>query len=101
MKKIIWILGILWSALSTAQLEPVTWQSSIESLGEARYRLHFKAEIAPKWHLYSQYSNPEGAIPTAFKFSQEGEGYERIGSVEESESALEYDTVFEMDLTFF
>ena len=101
MKKIIWILGILWSALSTAQLEPVTWQSSIESLGEARYRLHFKAEIAPKWHLYSQYSNPEGAIPTKFKFSQEGEGYERIGSVEESESALEYDTVFEMDLTFF
>ncbi|MGA0048283.1 MAG: hypothetical protein EB076_00635 [Flavobacteriia bacterium] len=101
MKKIIWILGILWSALSTAQLEPVTWQSSIESLGEARYRLHFKAEIAPKWHLYSQYSNPEGAIPTEFKFSQEGEGYERIGSVEESESALEYDTVFEMDLTFF
>lgn len=101
MKKIIWILGILWSALSTAQLEPVTWQSSIESLGEARYRLHFKAEIAPKWHLYSQYSNPEGAIPTVFKFSQEGEGYERIGSVEESESALEYDTVFEMDLTFF
>ena len=101
MKKIIWILGILWSALSTAQLEPVTWQSSIESLGEARYRLHFKAEIAPKWHLYSQYSNPEGAIPTEFKFSQEGESYERIGSVEESESALEYDTVFEMDLTFF
>lgn len=101
MKKFLWIFGILWCAFCSAQLEPVTWKSSIESLGEARYRLHFEAQIATKWHLYSQYSNPEGAIPTEFKFTEEGVGYQRIGLVEESESVLEYDSVFEMELTFF
>ena len=101
MKKILWIFGILWCAFCSAQLEPVTWKNSIESLGEARYRLHFEAQIATKWHLYSQYSNPEGAIPTEFKFTEEGVGYQRIGLVEESESVLEYDSVFEMELTFF
>ena len=101
MKKNLWIFGILWCAFCSAQLEPVTWKNSIESLGEARYRLHFEAQIATKWHLYSQYSNPEGAIPTEFKFAEEGVGYKRIGLVEESESVLEYDSVFEMELTFF
>ena len=101
MKKILSIFGILWCAFCSAQLEPVTWKNSIESLGEARYRLHFEAQIATKWHLYSQYSNPEGAIPTEFKFTEEGVGYQRIGLVEESESVLEYDSVFEMELTFF
>lgn len=99
MKK--WLGIILFSTLLNAQIEePVLWQSKIENIGENEYLLSFEANIAPGWHLYSQFSNPEGAIPTEFIFKQTSQ-YERIGTVEESPSIVAFDKVFEMDLTYF
>jgi thiol:disulfide interchange protein DsbD len=59
----------------------------------------FNATIASNWHLYSQFSNEQGALPTEFVF--DSQGYKRIGEVEESPSITDYDKVFEMDLTYF
>jgi thiol:disulfide interchange protein DsbD len=59
----------------------------------------FNATIASNWHLYSQFSNDQGALPTEFVF--DSQGYKRIGEVEESPSITDYDKVFEMDLTYF
>jgi len=99
MKK--WLGIILFSTLLNAQIEePVLWQSKIENIGENEYLLSFETNIAPGWHLYSQFSNPEGAIPTEFIFKQTSQ-YERIGNVEESPSIVAFDKVFEMDLTYF
>lgn len=96
-----WVLFLFGIVNMHAQIEePVVWESSLEQLSENHYLLKFEAQIAPKWHLYSQFSNPEGAIPTEFIFDQI-KGYERIGAVEESKSITDYDQVFEMDLTYF
>jgi len=99
MKK--WLGIILFSTLLNAQIEePVVWQSQIENKGENRYALILEATIAEGWHLYSQFSDPEGAIPTKFSF-EETPHYSRIGVVEESASIVAFDKVFEMDLTYF
>ncbi len=96
-----WILFFLWGTLLNAQIEePVIWNTWVESVSENQFLLHFKASIAPKWHLYSQFSNEEGALPTEFVF-EESPIYTRDGGVLESESITDYDSVFEMDLTFF
>ncbi|MEK9566949.1 MAG: cytochrome c biogenesis protein CcdA [Flavobacteriaceae bacterium] len=95
---VLFFIGIL--SLQAQFKEPVVWSSRVEPLQDNRYLLHFEAKIAPNWHLYSQFSNPEGAIPTAFVFEPTGE-YTRIGTVTESESTVDYDQVFEMDLTYF
>ena len=96
-----WLLFFIGIFYLQAQIEePVVWESRVEQLSEDRYLLTFEAQIAPKWHLYSQFSNPEGAIPTEFVF-ENSTAYKLIGSVKESESITDFDEVFEMDLTFF
>ena len=95
---ILFLFGILY--LQAQFEEPVVWESSLEQLSKDRFLLKFEAKIKPKWHLYSQFSNPEGAIPTEFVIDDLN-GYQLIGTVEESESITEFDKVFEMDLTYF
>ncbi|MDG2062210.1 MAG: cytochrome c biogenesis protein CcdA [Flavobacteriaceae bacterium] len=95
---ILFLFGILY--LQAQFEEPVVWESSLEQLSKERFLLKFEAKIKPKWHLYSQFSNPEGAIPTEFVFDDLN-GYQLIGTVEEGESITEFDKVFEMDLTYF
>ena len=95
---ILFLFGILY--LQAQFEEPVVWENTLEQLSKDRFLLKFEAKIKPKWHLYSQFSNPEGAIPTEFVFDDLN-GYQLIGTVEEGESITEFDKVFEMDLTYF
>ncbi|MDA0794284.1 MAG: thioredoxin family protein [Bacteroidetes bacterium] len=96
-----WMFFLLGIFYLQAQIEePVVWESRVEQLSEDRYLFSFEATIAPQWHLYSQFSNPEGAIPTEFIFDANS-SYKRIGEVIESESITDFDQVFEMDLTYF
>jgi thiol:disulfide interchange protein DsbD len=95
------MLFFMWSVFVNAQLdtEPVVWETQLEKLDDTRFVLVFNATIASNWHLYSQFSNDQGALPTEFVF--DSQGYKRIGEVEESPSITDYDKVFEMDLTYF
>jgi len=96
-----WMFFLLGIFYLQAQIEePVVWESRVEQLSEDRYLFSFEATIAPPWHLYSQFSNPEGAIPTEFIFDANS-SYKRIGEVTESESITDFDQLFEMDLTYF
>ena len=99
--KLKWMLFFMWSVFVNAQLdtEPVVWETQHEKLDDTRFVLVFNATIASNWHLYSQFSNDQGALPTEFVF--DSQGYKRIGEVEESPSITDYDKVFEMDLTYF
>ena len=99
MKK--WLGFFLWSTLLSAQIEePVKWQTIVKKTNDDFFTITFKANITPKWHLYSQFSDPEGAIPTEFVFNKNS-SYNLIGSVEESKSTIAYDKLFEMNLTYF
>ncbi len=95
---LLFLFGIL--TLQAQFEEPVVWESKVEQLAEDRYQLIFEADIAPNWHLYSQFSDPEGAIPTEFVFDQT-DSFKLVGNVTESESVVDYDQVFDMDLTYF
>ena len=91
----------LCSSVAFGQLDDIVrWENHAEQVNDSTYLLHFNATIAPKWHLYSQFSPEDGAVPTEFSFT-ENDAYTRIGTVEESQAITAYDKVFEMDLVFF
>jgi cytochrome c biogenesis protein CcdA len=66
-------------------LQPVLWSIQAEQMGAERYQLTFTAEMEEGWSIYSQFTDDNGPVPTTFYF--EGEGYERIGKMEESGKA--------------
>ena len=100
MKK--WLVFILWSSFVYGQIqEPVIWETSVISdTIKNIYTIRLKANIEKNWHLYSQFSDPNGAIPTEFKFKK-NKKYRLIGKLNETESTVAYDEVFEMDLSYF
>ncbi len=62
---------------------PVTWNIGSEKINEQEYWITFNASITPTWKLYSQFSPEGGARPMEFIFENAGQGYQRIGKVEE------------------
>ncbi len=80
-------------------LEPIKWEFSSERVNDNEFNLIFTAKIENKWHLYSQ-DIPMTPPATTFTFS-ENSNYELLGEVTESESIMEYDSSFEMDLKYF
>lgn len=95
------LLSTFFISFSTvAQIfEPVKWSFEKKTLNDEEAELIFKATIEDTWHLYSQ-DIPMSPPATTFTF-EENDGYERIGEVKESESVMEYDPNFEMELKYF
>ena len=101
MKKIISILFVLISVVSSAQIfTPVEWEFSQKQLSDTEIELQFKANIDEGWHLYSQHIADDGPVPTEFTFITEGR-YELIDSVIEGEPIEEFDPNFDMVLKYF
>ena len=100
MKKMIAVGLFLSTVMSWAQ-EPVKWVHQLTQVAPQTYDIQHIATIDSTWHLYSQFSNPEGAVPTEITYLGEGERFSLDGNTKESESKTAFDTVFEMDLTFF
>ncbi|MEL6851554.1 MAG: protein-disulfide reductase DsbD domain-containing protein, partial [Bacteroidota bacterium] len=85
-----------------AQLEdPVDWKFEIKQVGPDEHEIHFKASIEPGWHLYSQYIEPGGPIPTSFNF-ETVDGIEVLGKAKEvGELHRGFDETFKMDVAYF
>lgn len=81
---------------------PVSWTFENKKIGENEYELVFKAHIEEGSAMYSQHIASGGPIPTSFKF-EEGNHYETIGEVIESEKNREskQDDIFHMELIKF
>ena len=80
--------------------DPVDWSFSVEHLSDQTINLIIEADIEEGWNVYSQYVDPDGPVPTTFSFV-DSEGFELVGSVEESNSKTKYDPVFQMNLSSF
>ena len=53
---------------SKAQISnPVKWSFSALKVSDKTYEIHAKANLDPKWHIYSQNAG-EGPQPTSFQF---------------------------------
>ncbi|WP_233131768.1 protein-disulfide reductase DsbD family protein [Robiginitalea sediminis] len=81
--------------------DPVAWSQSVERVNDTTLVLVMQAEIEEGWHLYTQYSNPGGAMPAEFEFVAEGEGYRRNGPVQEGQTYTAYNDIFGVEETFY
>ena len=68
-------------------LQPVRWEVLVEQYGEQDYDITFKALLQEDWNLYSQTTEDNGPIPTAF-YVKDGEAevvvpFEEIGELKE------------------
>ena len=95
------ILFILYCTTINAQIiEPVKWETSVKKENDSIYTIYFQAKISGEWHLYSQFSDPSGAVPTEFIFNK-NPSYKIIRNVQESKPIISYDNYFEMELAYF
>lgn len=80
--------------------DPVKWSYSAEKINEREAELLITAKIEKGWHLYSQFIDDGGPIPTSFKFNSSPD-YTLIGKVSESPKAVKaYDKNFDMDIAW-
>jgi thiol:disulfide interchange protein DsbD len=101
MKNILVAILTLISVIASAQIfDPVSWEFTQHQLSDNEIELQFKASIDDKWHIYSQFIEEDGPVPTEFTFTSEG-GYELIDGVTEGEPIEEFDPNFDMILKYF
>lgn len=94
-------LFFLWSSTHAQINEPVVWKSEIVKISDSVYEVKLKGSIASGWHVFSQFSNPDGAMPTELHFAGAGENFELIGAASESATTTSYNEVFEVNETYF
>jgi thiol:disulfide interchange protein len=88
MKRLIFFCLFLISVSATkAQiLNPVSWNFSSEKLNDNEANLVVTATIENKWHIYSQFIEEGGPVPTTFTFKKNPD-YELVGKTSESPKA--------------
>jgi len=104
MKYILGLILLLFSFLqgfSQSENNPAVWSYETEKISDTEYKLIFKADIYKGWHIYSQFTDENGSLPSEFTFEKVGEDYELVGPTTESETYTEYSDIFEVEETFF
>jgi thiol:disulfide interchange protein DsbD len=88
MKKLYTLLLVLLVLQSQAQIEnPVKWSYNAQKTSKNEANVQIKASIQKGWHLYSQFIEDGGPIPTSFTFSP-AKDYQLEGKVSESPKAV-------------
>jgi len=103
MKRIFLVVFLLTTALiGFSQIEtPVKWSFSSRNTGAGESELVMTAKIDKGWHLYSQFIEEGGPIPTSFKFTPKSD-YKLIGKVVEASPVIKaYEKAFEMNIGYF
>ena len=81
-------------------LDPCHWSFKVEQNKPDEAILIATAKLDSGWHLYSQYIDEGGPIPTKFTFNA-SPNYKLAGKTEEGKPHKEYDENFLMDLLYF
>lgn len=101
-KSLFFVIFLFGTVMVSAQLDDhVDWSYSKEKISDNEVVLIFKADIEPRYHLYSQYFPEGGPNRLEFQFT-ESDKYKRIGKVSESPKPKEeYDDIFKIDVQYF
>ncbi|MDO8992544.1 MAG: protein-disulfide reductase DsbD family protein, partial [Daejeonella sp.] len=108
MKKLLGLIFLFLAVASHAQFpdpnakiyDPVNWSFSSEKLNDKEYNLIITAKIEKGWHVYSQFIEEGGPIPTSFKF-QPSSDYKLVDKVTESPKAVTaFDKNFNMQIAW-
>jgi DsbC/DsbD-like thiol-disulfide interchange protein len=82
------------------QKEPVQWRITMDSASGNIRHIRFDASVSPGWHLYSQYIEEGGPIPTEFIFREES--FIAIGKPsEEGKRVTFHDEIYGMDISWY
>src|SRR5690606_8283035 len=101
MKKLFSVFILLsLSLFASAQIyDPVSWKFNAENIADKEATIVITATIEPGWHVYSQFIEEGGPIPTSFTF--EGDGFTKVGGVTESPKAISaFDPNFNMQIAW-
>ena len=90
---LIGLMGLMGNVLIAQQLDPVKWKYSVKETSATEAELVFTAQLDKGWHLYSQYTSPDGPLAIEFTF-EESKDYERVGKVMEPKPHEEMDDIF-------
>lgn len=103
MKKLLFtMVAFLAFANGQAQiLDPVKWKTRVEKISDTELNLVFEAKIEEGWHMYSQFTSPDGSLPLEIKYKNEKGNFERIGKTAESKTKKAFNDVFGVEETFF
>lgn len=95
------LLLLTGSTLSAQLMDPVQWEFTAQRTGEGTYAVTATATIEEPWHIYSQYTDEGGPLPTSFEF-KEGPGIQLKGKPREEGALIErYEAVFMVDTRYY
>ena len=80
--------------LQAQQLDPVKWTYTVNETSTSEAELVFTAKLDAGWHLYSQYTDPNGPLAIVFDFTPSNE-YQLVGKVREPKPHEEMDEIFQ------
>lgn len=102
MRRLFVLLLLATSFVLQAQIQnPAKWNYSSKSTGVGQADLVMTATIDEGWHLYSQFIDQGGPVPTSFTFDKSAD-YELVGKVKEASKVIKaYEKVFGMNIAFF
>ena len=91
----------LGSPLQAQIVDPIKWETELKMVSEHEAEIVFNATIDAGWHLYST-DIPDGGPTPATITMETTEGVELNGGLTPaSEITREFDSMFEMELTYF
>ncbi|MXN90536.1 thioredoxin fold domain-containing protein [Flavobacterium sp. Sd200] len=102
MKKLTTVFFFLIAIALQAQVkDPVKWTSKIEKKSATEFILVFNATIENEWHMYSQFSDENGALPMEVLFNNSKGNYTPVGKAAESKTEKAFNDVFGVTETFW
>ncbi|MFX0557967.1 cytochrome c biogenesis protein CcdA [Maribacter sp. CXY002] len=101
--RVLLVIVSLISVLGFSQSDenPVVWSQEVNQVSDIEYELVIKGAIFDGWHVYSQYTDEGGSLPSEFSFVGAGTAYELIGATNESKTVKEFSEIFEVEETYF
>lgn len=90
------------SFIGKAQIQnPVVWNFSSKNTSAGETELVITATIEKGWHLYSQFIEEGGPVPTSFTFTPSPD-YTPVRKVEERSKVIKaFEKVFDMNIAYF
>ncbi|RRQ48715.1 DUF255 domain-containing protein [Maribacter algicola] len=95
------ILFLPFMGFSQSDENPVIWSHEVNKISDTEFDLIIKGDIHEGWHVYSQFTDEGGALPSEFKFFEVDKDYALVGDAKESPTVKEYSDIFEVEETFF
>lgn len=98
---VLFFLFMFTNSLYAQKNQAVKWAYKLERLSANEVLLTIIANIAPRWHLYSQFLQPGGPQPTSFTFDHSKEYSVAFKTEEKGQMKTYYDDTYEMDITSY